>query len=324
MNLLHFILLLETLLFSVGSLAQEAGNRTEFDAQQTIPGTGIAAVNSVIREARFEGHWGGGQLNDTIATAKANTSIAAASDDLAIIRVYYLTPNNTLGEAASDSEGKWYSGSLNSYNIRVAPHSKLAAAFLSGNRSPSIRIYAQLQDDSIQEFGYDAGRGWRNLENFGPALPGTAIAAETYLARVRTSNVRVYFQATNRHVVERVHDGGSWSDGGMVVRAAKPRTALAATSFLLRPGNTRSVRVYYSTEADRILEKGTDGGNRWYDGAFQHSSIPGSQIAAVDWGNGGVFNIRVYIQDGAFKTGISEWAWFQRSWRRGTHAIPPA
>ncbi|KAF3480359.1 Fucose-specific lectin [Arthroderma uncinatum] len=319
MNLLHFALLLKIIFLPVGSVAQNGGNSTDLEVQHTIPGTGIAAVNSVnllriysqdtsggIREARFEGQWSGGLQNDTIATAKINSSIAAASDDLDLTRVYYITPNNSLGEVASDLQGKWYTGSLNRYSFRVAPHSKLAAIFLPRNRSPSLRVYAQLQDDTIQEFGYDA------------------IAAATYLARLRRSNIRIYFQATNSHVVERIHDGQSWSDGGIVIRAAKPRTPLAATSFLLQPGDPRSVRVYYGTEDNRILEKGTDGENQWYDGAFTHSSIPGSQVAAVDWGNGGVFNIRVYIQDGAFKTGISEWAWFRRSWRRGVLAIPPA
>lgn len=204
------------------------------------------------------------------------------------------------------------------------------------------------------------GRGWQRLANFGPALPGTGIAALTYTTGLRRSTTRyapcfyslsssyesvyqsfpklaetngifkflflyrVYFQTTDRRVVERVYDNRSWSDGGTVVRTAKPRTPLAATSFLLTPGNPQSVRVYYGTEDNRILEKGTEGGTYWYDGAFEHSAIPDSQVAAVDWGNGGVFNIRLYIQDGAFKNGISEWAWFRRSWRRGILAIPPA
>lgn len=64
----------------------------------SLLGTGIAAVNSVnllriysqdtsggIREARFEGYWSGGLANDTIAKAKANSSIAAASDDLELV-----------------------------------------------------------------------------------------------------------------------------------------------------------------------------------------------------------------------------------------------
>ncbi|KAM5445093.1 hypothetical protein MaudCBS49596_007864 [Microsporum audouinii] len=336
MKLLHFVLFFQASLLPLGSLAQEGGNVTDSEVQ-TIPGTGIAAVNSVnllriysqdilggIREARFEGYWSGGLLNDTIAKAKTNSSIAAASDDLELIRVYYLSPNNTLGEAASDSQGGWYTGSLNHYQFRVASHSRLAAVFVPGIRRPSLRVYAQLPDNSVQEFGYDVGRGWERLDNFGPALPGTAIAALTYTTGLRRSDIRVYFQATNRHVVERIYDSRSWSDGGIVVRTAKPRTPLAATSFLMVPGNPQSVRVYYGTEDNRILEKGTEGGLYWYDGAFEHSVIPGSQVATVDWGNGGDFNIRVYIQDGAFKNGISEWAWFRRLWRRGVIAIPPA
>ncbi|EEQ31893.1 fucose-specific lectin [Microsporum canis CBS 113480] len=312
MKLLHFVLFFQASLLPVGSLAQEGGNVTDSEVQ-TIP----AAVNSVnllriysqdilggIREARFEGYWSGGLLNDTIAKAKTNSSIAAASDDLEL--------------------GGWYTGSLNHYQFRVASHSRLAAVFVPGIRRPSLRVYAQLPDNSVQEFGYDVGRGWERLDNFGPALPGTAIAALTYTTGLRRSDIRVYFQATNRHVVERIYDSRSWSDGGIVVRTAKPRTPLAATSFLMVPGNPQSVRVYYGTEDNRILEKGTEGGLYWYDGAFEHSVIPGSQVATVDWGNGGDFNIRVYIQDGAFKNGISEWAWFRRLWRRGVIAIPPA
>ncbi|OAL62154.1 hypothetical protein A7C99_6729 [Trichophyton rubrum] len=310
MKLLYFTVLLQISLFSASSLAQEGGNNTELQVQQTLPGTGIAAVNSVnllriysqdtsggIREARFEGYWSGGLANDTIAKARANSSIAAASDDLELIRVYYLLPNNTLGEAASDSQSRWYTGSLNNYNFQVASHSRLAAVFVPSIQRPRLRIYAQLGDNTIQEFGYDG---------------------------LRRSTTRLYFQTTDRHVVERVYDNRSWSDGGIVVRKAKSRTPLAATSFLLTPGNPQSVRVYYGNEDNRILEKGTEGGTYWYDGAFEHSAIPSSQVAAVDWGNGGVFNIRLYIQDGAFKNGISEWAWFRRSWRRGILAIPPA
>ncbi|EGD95354.1 hypothetical protein TESG_02840 [Trichophyton tonsurans CBS 112818] len=337
MKLIYFTVFLQVSLFPAISLAQAGGNNTELQVQQTLPGTGIAAVNSVnllriysqdtsggIREARFEGYWSGGLANDTIAKARANSSIAAASDDLELIRVYYLLPNNTLGEAASDSQSRWYTGSLNHYNFQVASHSRLAAVFVPSTQPPRLRIYAQLGDNTIQEFGYDVGRGWQHLANFGPALPGTGIAALTYTTGLRRSTTRVYFQTTDRHVVERVYDNESWSDGGIVVRTAKPHTPLAATSFLLTPGNPQSIRVYYGTEDNRILEKGTEGGTYWYDGAFEHSAIPGSQVAAVDWGNGGVFNIRLYIQDGAFKNGISEWAWFRRSWRRGILAIPPA
>ncbi|EFQ99037.1 L-fucose-specific lectin [Nannizzia gypsea CBS 118893] len=337
MKLLHFTIFLQVSLFSANSFAQASGNNTEPEVQRTLPGTGIAAVNSVnllriysqdssggIREARFEGYWSGGLANDTVAKAKVYSSIAAASDDLELIRVYYLSPNNTLGEAASDSQSEWYTGSINSYNFQVASHSRLAAVFVPSSRSPRLRVYAQLWDNTIQEFGFDVGRGWQRLANFGPALPGTGIAALTYSTGLRKSTTRVYFQATDRHVVERVYEGQSWTDGGIVVRTAKPRTPLAATSFVLTPGNPQSVRVYYGTEDNRILEKGTEGGISWYDGAFEHSAIPDSQVAALDWGNGGVFNIRLYIQDGTFKNGISEWAWFRRSWRRGIVAIPPA
>lgn len=80
---------------------------------------------------------------------------SSSTNFLLKIRVYYLLPNNTLGEAASDSQSRWYTGSLNQYNFQVASHSRLAAVFVPSTQRPRLRIYAQLGDNTIQEFGYD-------------------------------------------------------------------------------------------------------------------------------------------------------------------------
>jgi hypothetical protein len=71
------------------------------------------------------------------------------------MRVYSVTNNNTLQETAHDSNSGWYNGALSGYNFPVASHSSVGAIFLSGTSTMTIRIYAQLTDGSIQEYGWD-------------------------------------------------------------------------------------------------------------------------------------------------------------------------
>ena len=57
-------------------------------------------------------------------------------------------------EAAYDNGKGWYDGSLGKSRIEVAPYSKLAACFLASS-DMVLRIYCQMTDNSIQEYGWN-------------------------------------------------------------------------------------------------------------------------------------------------------------------------
>jgi hypothetical protein len=58
-------------------------------------------------------------------------------------------------EAAYDSGSRRTDGSINSYFFQVAACSKMAVCFLPGTGTLSVRLYAQMIDNTIQEFGLD-------------------------------------------------------------------------------------------------------------------------------------------------------------------------
>jgi hypothetical protein len=107
-------------------------------------------VNGGIREVQYEGKWMGGEPRNVIATGKIGTPVAATNIGFQHIRVYYVTPENHLGEAAYDSGKGWYNGGLSSMKFGVAPYSSVAAIFLGGETV--LRVYGQLPDNTIQEW----------------------------------------------------------------------------------------------------------------------------------------------------------------------------
>jgi len=302
--------------------------------EQILFRTAIAAVNSTshlrvytqdvtgsIRESLYEGKWANGTAQNVIAQAKLGSPIAATSKELNNIRVYYVSTDNKLKESCYDSGKGWYDGDLNNKNFVVAPYSKVAASFLAAGSGLVLRVYAQLPDNTIQEFGYDNGSsGWQKMTNLGPALTGSEIASTSY--KTSQLSIRVYFQATNLNLVEQCYDGSNWYKGAFSVPNAIPRTSLAATSFAAT-SNSISLRVYYGAPNDRILEQAYDGSKGWYTGGFSQPSIPGSEVAVINWGSGSGLNLRVYFENGTDVTGVSEWVW-NGSWTAGVAAIPPA
>lgn len=124
--------------------------------------------------------------------------MAATSKQLQNIRVYYLSEQNTLKEAAYDSGKGWYDGGMSSQRFPVAPYSKIAASILAGFDKIVLRVYAQMEDNTIQEYGWDStfsidlihclltsysvgdGSGWRKMTNLGAAMPGTHIGCTSY------------------------------------------------------------------------------------------------------------------------------------------------
>ncbi len=107
-------------------------------------------VDGAIREVQFEGSWTGGTSSNVIATGKIGTPVAATSLGLDHIRVYYISADNKLGEAAFDTGKGWSSGGLTSSSIAVAPYSSVSAVYLGGQNI--LRVYGQLPNNSIQEW----------------------------------------------------------------------------------------------------------------------------------------------------------------------------
>lgn len=162
------------------------------------------AVDGGIREVQYEGKWTGGEARNVIAKGKIGTPVAATSLGLDHIRVYYVTPENHLGEAAYDSGKGWYNGDLSSKKFNVAPYSSVSAVYLGGQSI--LRVYGQLTNNTIQEWvctlqthplsrqtgeqrvltfpslklGDSGNSGWTVGSNLGPALPGTQLAATTW------------------------------------------------------------------------------------------------------------------------------------------------
>jgi hypothetical protein len=112
-------------------------------------------VFGLVRKSVYEGGWSNGTSRGAIATAKPGSPTAAASEELQRVRVYCLSGLNTIMEAAYDSGSRWTDGSINSYFFQVAPYSKMAVCFLPGTGTLSVRLYAQMIDNTNQEFGLD-------------------------------------------------------------------------------------------------------------------------------------------------------------------------
>ncbi|KAH7369680.1 fucose-specific lectin [Rhexocercosporidium sp. MPI-PUGE-AT-0058] len=298
--------------------------------------TAIAAVNSTnhlrvysqdvlggIRESSYEDGWTGGV--NVLSTAKRNSPIAAAFKGLEKIRLYSMSSDNKLREFAYDSNVGWYDGTLNKSNFALAPYSQIAATALLPNKDFNLRIYVQIADKTIQEYGYDnPSSGWQKMSNLGPALAGTSIAVTSYGGPTGLS-IRVYFQKPDLSITELCHDSQStWYTGSLSIPASSvtPRASLACTNF----NDTKSgisLRLYYSSPHNTLLEKGFDG-NGWYDGGFEQKTIPGSKISVISWQKGSEIQIRIYFQKGKHVTAVTEWVWDGAAWTAGVPALPPA
>jgi len=271
------------------------------------------AVDGGIREAQYEGKWTGGEARNVIATGKIGTPVAATSLGLEHIRVYYVTADNHVGEAAYDSGKGWYNGGLTSKKFAVAPYSSVSAIYLGGQSI--LRVYGQLPNNTIQEWVWDNGNnGWTVGSNLGAALPGTQIAATTW--GKDPFHLRVYLQDTNLNVIEKTWDGQGWGTGGLHFANKITRAALGVTSW--GEGSSLGIRLYYGAPGNVIKEKAWDGNGNWYDGGFEQTSIPASNVAALP-----LDVLRVYIQNGTKDTALTEYLW-SSGWRVGQAALPPA
>ncbi|KAL2785009.1 fungal fucose-specific lectin [Aspergillus keveii] len=259
-----------------------------------------------IREARYEkGKWTGGDEGSIVTRGILGTPIAAVRQDQhQAIHLFYITEGNLVRQMHRDPRGRWQDGNLNQTNVRVAPYSMIAACHVEGANQP-LRLYVQLPDNTIQEYGSDGSdHGWSQIKNLGPALPGTGLACA--VTQGHNTSVRLFLQDDNFAITERQsQDGQNWRNGDLSITKANPRTDLTA----LRCGDNE-VRVYYVDQ-----------------GHFDQPCVPGSQVAAVSWGSRreshNDCNIRIYFQNGHQVTAITEWK-YDGKWERGHQGLPPA
>lgn len=57
-----------------------------------------------------------------------------------------------MNDMVFDKSRGWYEGSLGKKRFTAAPYSKLAACHLQGS-DMTIRVYSQMADNTIQEYG---------------------------------------------------------------------------------------------------------------------------------------------------------------------------
>lgn len=63
-----------------------------------------------------------------------------------------MSADNTIKEAAYDNPKGWHESRMEKSRVAVAPYSKLAACSLEG-QGMATRVYCQMPDNTIQEFG---------------------------------------------------------------------------------------------------------------------------------------------------------------------------
>ncbi|KAL5340252.1 fucose-specific lectin [Aspergillus crustosus] len=308
-----------------------------------------------IREVTCQdGKWSGGTEKDVVAHGILGTPVVALCNNVdQLIHVFYIGDRNTVRhvfrEQDSNRHGEWREGNLNHENIEVAPYSMMAGCTLrregSDNDKQEMRVYVQLKDNSIQEYGCEVeknnrqpgGQRWKKMERLGRALPGTGMACTcSGRGKGKETCIRLFLQDEHNTIVDQcTRDGKSWEFGNMSIKQALPRTDLAATSC-----GENDTRVFYIDRDNRVREMKMQmqsgmfsSSERWTAGEFDHPCVAGSQVAAVSWGGRGGgdahakakddCNIRVYFQAGHEVTAISEWV-YRGKWEEGRRSLPPA
>ncbi|KAJ5915572.1 hypothetical protein N7466_011505 [Penicillium verhagenii] len=274
-----------------------------------------------FREATYDREWSNGTEKNVVAAAKLKSPVAVASMESEDIHVFYLAPNNMVKSAVYDHKRGWSVGDMGRMEIHTAPYSMMAANECSGLHGG--RLYVQLPDNTIQEFGWSDESGWKKMTNLGPALPGTAISCTSFKApRV---GLRVYFQDNHRVVKEKCFDDGrGWYDGGFKYTSSKalpPRVGMACTSHNI---SSDKVGISVFVVSAQGLQEMVYDGSRWREGKLDVECIPGSEVAVTCWGSGKDLQMRLYFQKGEHVSGISEWMFRNEKWEAGKVALPPA
>ncbi|CAG8282078.1 unnamed protein product [Penicillium nalgiovense] len=276
-------------------------------------------VMGKIRESRYEDKWSNGTEKNVIASAKLYSPVACTSSDLENIRVYYLSTDNTMKDMAYDKSKGWYEGTLGKKRFMTAPYSKLAACQLKGPNI-TLRVYCQMADNTIQEYGVKDNGNWEKMSTLGSAMPGTDIACTVF--KTPEPKLRTYYQHMEHGIIEKCYDSKrGWYDGAAEFPKVQPRTSIACTSYMASP-ETVGIRVFYNTS--NMMREMVYDGKSWAEGHFRADCIPGTQIACISWVNGARPDVRVYFQAGHEISAITEYVWTQGRWSSGKLALPPA
>ncbi|KAJ5804473.1 uncharacterized protein N7518_000776 [Penicillium psychrosexuale] len=251
-----------------------------------------------IRESKYDDKWSNGTEKNIIASAKLYSPLACTSSDPENIRVYYLSTENTINDVTYEKSKGWYEGNLGKERFITAPYSKLAACHPNGPYG-TIRVYCQMADNTIQEYGLKGFVSWdtKTIDS-------------------------VYFQHMEHGIIEKCYDSKrGWYGGGAKLPKVQPRTSIACTSYMTS-SETVGIRVFYNT-SNTMREMVYDG-KSWTEGHFLADCIPGTQIACISWMNGPRPEVRVYFQAGHEISAITEYVWTQGRWSSGKLALPPA
>ncbi|KAL3458087.1 fungal fucose-specific lectin [Aspergillus heterothallicus] len=275
-----------------------------------------------IRETTcHNGRWAGGTDKDVLAHAILGTPIAALcrSDD-DIMHVFFIGEGNQVREMHREPRGTWCEGEINKLNIRVAPYAMMCACHVEGHNQ-SMRLYCQMPDNMIQEFGCDDSRhGWTEMTKVCSALPGTGLACA--VSPGREMRIRLFCQNEHMDIVEHCsQDGKTFKEGSLHIKKALPRTDLTAV-MCGEDSNDTKTQVYYADRDNRMKEVYATG-NKWQVGDFDQPCVPGSRVAAVSWGSRRDCNVRVFFQGGHQVTAITEWK-YHGKWEEGQRGLPPA
>ncbi|KAK4124509.1 hypothetical protein N657DRAFT_680483 [Parathielavia appendiculata] len=232
--------------------------------------------------------------------ARLATPVAATNIGFQNSRVYYVTPDNQLGEAAYDSGTGWYNGNLTSRKFDVAPYFRSqpsSSAASSASVSMANSVTTRSRSGSMA-----AGSGWTMGSNLGPALPRMRITATTW--RKDPYPLRYAFQ-----------DGQGWQTGSLRFPTRIPRVALGVTSWGDN-GSNRGIRHYCGAPGKSSRKRpGTAAAGT----AAPSSSacIPASNVAALP-----LDVLRVFLQNGTNHIFVTEYVWAD-DWTRGHPALPP-
>lgn len=277
-------------------------------------GTGLAAtitdeaiirvytqdISGVIHEGIFQesSGWSNGTR---LFQAKLGTpiAVAVAVDALRVIHIYYLTRSNSLNELIFDT-GEWTRGDLGSYGFNVSPSTDICAQM----RNQMILVYAQLADNTIQEYTYNESK-WSQTRNFGLALFKTGIAV------IGDELTRLYYQSVTGDLIEKINRNSEWEDGTFNYIDARPGTSITAVSW------NDCTLVFHIRRGNYLVQSlGAEGG--WTHTCLGKPVLGWSRLASLSSNS----TIKIYLQDEEGRNSITEIIYENKSWRTMPSILP--
>ncbi|KAH8745417.1 fungal fucose-specific lectin-domain-containing protein [Hyaloscypha sp. PMI_1271] len=166
------------------------------------------AGSNRIQEFYGESQW---KRGDSPCIARIGTSIAIAkwANTKVNLRLYFQDEDFSLREYYWD--GKWKKGE---FNPGKAPkHTTIGAlAWYDSTRGMQVRVY--WQDSQRDLVGYEYDQSWNSVGVIVGQVPRRVRASA--LDWNNGANIRVYFQAGSRDILEHCYDGDAWFVGGTV------------------------------------------------------------------------------------------------------------